>query len=515
MKKLISLALTATVISSVLVTPVNAEENKTILYYGQGSVDVINDPTESDKGNVFYINGFESYRGNDTAKGNNPYIEIPNEYLYDFADNKYTLKDNFSISYDMYIQSTGFRYAFYTGSNGYQGGNPGAYGMYLIPDTGSGNYIEGLNIDQWSMKTFPKEYKRLKYEWHNIEIARDNTTYTVFLDGEEWIKAEESPYTYESDRVPNIRIGYTPYSADGGANAYVDNIIIKNGDEEVYNDTADGEYEINTDSISTARELIINDISDGSETQALIDESYANAPRKMEYLNRGLVAVNAGDYGFISWRWLGTESADTLYNLYKNGEKVNSEPLNATNYVDYTAKVGDNYAVSAVIDGEESEKCEEVTFNEKSYFDIPLDIPEGGTVTLSDGTKENFTYSANDSAVGDLDGDGEYEIVLKWEPSNARDSSHLGATGNTLFDAYDTDGTRLWRIDMGVNIRSGPHDTQFVVADFNGDGKAEVAMRTADGTIAGDGKMIGKDKDWRIDNGKSLESPLFVTVFDG
>ena len=134
----------------------------------------------------------------------------------------------------MYLKSYGFRYAFYTGSDDYQGSpENGTYGMYLIPDTGSGNYIEGLIVDQWMMKTFPAEYAPLKQSWHNVEITRDNTAYTVYLDGEKWIEALDSPYDYESERVPNIRIGYTPYTADGGASAYFDNIVIKNGDEEL------------------------------------------------------------------------------------------------------------------------------------------------------------------------------------------------------------------------------------------------------------------------------------------
>ncbi len=514
MKKLISTILSAAMLMATFVAPVNAEDEKTTLYYGGASVDVIEDPTGTGKGNVFYVNGYETSRGYDIEKGNNPYIEIPNSYLYDLADGKYKLKNDFSISFDMYTKTYGFRYCFYTGSDDYQGSPAnGTYGMYLIPDTGSGNYIEGLIVDEWMMKTFPAEYTPLKQTWHNIEIAREGTTYTVYLDGEKWIEALDSPYDYISERVPNIRIGYTPYTADGGASAYIDNIVIKNGDKEVYNDSADGEYNIVEGSKSAmpeTREIIVNELPDADGNLALIDASYNNAPRRMDYLDRGLVAVNAGDYGFISWRWLGTESAQTMYKLYKNGEVVSVSEN--TSFIDYTAKPGDKYSVEAV----GGEKCEEVTYNENSYYEIKLDTPQGGTVTLSDGKEESFTYSANDAAVGDVDGDGVYEIILKWEPSNNRDSSHLGATGNTLIDAYKLDGTKLWRIDLGVNVRSGPHDTQFVVGDFNLDGKAEVAMRTADGTIAGDGTVIGDgEKDWRDANGKNLQGPLFMTVFNG
>ncbi len=256
-------------------------------------------------------------------------------------------------------------------------------------------------------------------------------------------------------------------------------------------------------------------ISDGSETQELID-SRPDIQRRMEYLDRGLIAVSAGNYGLISWRWLGTESASTMYNLYKNGVKLNDEPLNITNYIDYDAKSGDKYSVSAVVGGVEQEQCGEVSFNDKDYFEIPITAPEGGTVTQASGTEETYIYIANDATTADLDGDGEYEIILKWDPSNSRDSSNVGYTGNTYFDAYKLDGTRLWRIDMGVNIRSGAHDTQILAADFDNDGKGEFALRTADGTMDGQGSVIGDgEKDWRNENGKNLEGPQYITVFDG
>ena len=104
---------------------------------------------------------------------------------------------------------------------------------------------------------------------------------------------------------------------------------------------------------------------------------------------------------------------------------------------------------------------------------------------------EVCTYTANDASVGDLDGDGDFEIVLKWEPSNAKDNSHSGFTGTVFLDAYELDGTRLWRIDLGRNIRAGAHYTQFMVYDLDGDGRAEVTAKTADGTVDGRGHTIG------------------------
>ena len=129
---------------------------------------------------------------------------------------------------------------------------------------------------------------------------------------------------------------------------------------------------------------------------------------------------------------------------------------------------------------------------------------------------ETYTYSPNDISVGDLDGDGEYELIVKWDPSNAKDNSQGGFTGNVYIDAYKLDGTQLWRIDLGRNIRAGAHYTQFMVYDLDGDGKAEVACKTADGTIDGTGTVLGDPAaDWRNSDGYVLSGPEFLTVFNG
>ena len=172
----------------------------------------------------------------------------------------------------------------------------------------------------------------------------------------------------------------------------------------------------------------------------------------------------------------------------------------------------------------------------KGYLSIPLTPPPGGTEP--DG--ETYTYTANDVSVGDLDGDGRYELILKWDPTNSHDNSQAGYTGNVFVDAYTLDGKRLWRIDLGRNIRAGAHYTQFQVFDFDGDGRAEVAMKTADGTVDGMGKVIGNaNADWRSSDGevpqpdrtgakvladgtkvaplkgRILKGPEYLTVFDG
>ncbi|MCH5185059.1 MAG: discoidin domain-containing protein, partial [Oscillospiraceae bacterium] len=183
-----------------------------------------------------------------------------------------------------------------------------------------------------------------------------------------------------------------------------------------------------------------------------------------------------------------------------------------TNYNDINPVSGSEYQVAPVLNGVEGEKSPAVKALDDNFFDIPLQIPEGGTIQ-----GEDYTYSANDASAADLDGDGDYEIILKWDPSNAKDSATTGFTGPCIIDAYKTDGTLMWRINLGPNIRAGAHDTQFMVYDFDGDGKAEIAMKTADGTIDGTGKVIGDEKaNWAVPgNGKNLTGPLFLTVFDG
>ena len=230
--------------------------------------------------------------------------------------------------------------------------------------------------------------------------------------------------------------------------------------------------------------------------------------RQVVALDRGLVAVKVDDGTLVSWRSLGTESYDTVYELYRDGELIyKSEANMATCFLDrdggedakYTVKTGD-------------ELTDAISPFETNYFDIPLNKPDGGKTP--DGAA--YTYSPNDCSCADLDGDGEYEIIVKWDPSNAQDNSKDGYTGNVYLDAYKLDGTQLWRIDLGVNIRAGAHYTQFLVYDFDGDGKAELVCKTADGTVDGTGKVIGDaDADYRSAAGRILEGPEYLAIFNG
>jgi rhamnogalacturonan endolyase len=246
---------------------------------------------------------------------------------------------------------------------------------------------------------------------------------------------------------------------------------------------------------------------------ALATSPGAQAQRRMEKLNRGVVAVRTGASAvFVSWRLFGTDPTGLAFNVYRDGTRLNASPLmGATNYVDNTATTG-IYTVRPVLNGTEQAASEAATVWAQQYLSIPIQAPAGGT---SPGNVA-YTYEANDCSVGDLDGDGQYEIILKWDPTNSKDNSLSGYTGNVFIDAYKLNGTRLWRIDLGRNIRAGAHYTQFMVYDLDSDGKAEVACKTADGTVDGRGTVIGSaTADYRNSSGYVLSGPEFLTVFNG
>ena len=247
--------------------------------------------------------------------------------------------------------------------------------------------------------------------------------------------------------------------------------------------------------------------------------SLANAARQMERLDRGLIAVKTNDGVFLSWRMFGTDAESIAFNLYRDGKKVNAQPItNSTNFVDAAGALTSRYEVRAVEGGVEKEADKSVNVWESQKWTIPLDRPAGGS-----NASGSYTYSPNDIAVGDLDGDGEYELVLKWDPSNSKDNSQKGYTGNVIVDAYKLDGTKLWRIDLGKNIRAGAHYTQILVGDYDLDGFAEVAMKTAPGTKDGSGKYLSKGPaandddgaDYRNSSGYVLSGNEYLTVFNG
>lgn len=246
---------------------------------------------------------------------------------------------------------------------------------------------------------------------------------------------------------------------------------------------------------------------------------FAGATRQMERLDRGLVAVKVSGGVFLSWRLFGTDPSGTAFNLYRDGTKINSAPIStATNYTDASGTASSKYAVRPVINGTEKAADKTVSVWSSQMLTIALDRPAGGT-----NASGSYTYSPNDIAVGDLDGDGEYELVLKWDPSNSKDNSQKGYTGNVYVDAYKLNGTKLWRLDLGVNIRAGAHYTQMLVGDYDLDGYAEVAMKTAPGTKDGTGAYLASGpaasdndaSDFRNSSGYVLSGAEYLTIFNG
>ncbi len=235
----------------------------------------------------------------------------------------------------------------------------------------------------------------------------------------------------------------------------------------------------------------------------------AFAQRQMEALGRGVVAVNDVGKVFVSWRLLGTEPATLAFDLFRSADgeppvKLNARPLrDGTWFVDDKADLSrsNTYTVKPVGHGPSGSFTLKAHPPSGNYLTVPLQTPDG--------------YTPNDASVGDLDGDGEYEIVLH-QTGRGRDNSQAGQTDPPILQAYKLDGTLLWTINLGRNIREGAHYTQFIVYDLDGDGRAEIACKTADGTVDGAGKVIGDpNADYRNEAGYILRGPEFLTIFDG
>ena len=242
--------------------------------------------------------------------------------------------------------------------------------------------------------------------------------------------------------------------------------------------------------------------------------NYDFSKLKREHLGRGVIAIRENPSTVaVSWRYLSSDPMDESFDVYRNGEKVNKYPIrNATFFQDiYKGTESVLYTVKAIQSKTES-NYQLPSDAPAGYLNIPLNRPENGTTPAG----QSYFYAPNDASIGDVDGDGEYEIILKWDPSNAHDNSHDGYTGEVYFDCYKLNGQHLWRINLGRNIRAGAHYTQFMVFDLDGDGKAEVVMKTADGTVDGKGKVIGDAQaDYRNEQGRILTGPEYLTVFNG
>ncbi|NNJ25286.1 rhamnogalacturonan lyase [Alienimonas chondri] len=258
----------------------------------------------------------------------------------------------------------------------------------------------------------------------------------------------------------------------------------------------------------------------------LVERTGEHAPRAVERLDRGLVAIPQGDGVFLSWRMLGRDPEAVRFNLYRTtGDeteaRLNAEPLRETWFVDgdWNPAEDTTWRVEAVGPGLEADLGGTCRRSAAAPWDpflsIPLQRPEGGR---SRGGRP-FEYHANDVAVADLNGDGDYEYVLRWEPSNTRGGgggTPRSGTGPVLIDAYTLEGEQLWRIDLGPNVSASAHITQMTAYDLDGDGRGEVVLKTADGTVDGAGQVLGDpDANHLGRDGSILRGPEFLTVFDG
>lgn len=246
--------------------------------------------------------------------------------------------------------------------------------------------------------------------------------------------------------------------------------------------------------------------------QTFAQTAYDYTRLSRERMNRGVVAVRTSpDSVCVQWRYLESDPVDVSFEILRNGRLIGRRAANeSTFFMDYNPVTEDAvYRVRPVYRNGQlpaGMKTSDIALLNgqwtlpahapMGYIDIPLTPPEveAAESARSAGGRRPVVYTANDATMGDLDGDGQLEIVLKWDPSDSKDNSQSGITSPTILEALRLDGTSLWRVNLGRNIRSGAHYTPFIVADLDGDGCAELLVRTSDGTIDGQGHILGDAK---------------------
>lgn len=223
------------------------------------------------------------------------------------------------------------------------------------------------------------------------------------------------------------------------------------------------------------------------------------AQRFTDKLDRGLVAVQTTKGVYCSWRIQADEYYDVKYNLYRDGTRVNSEPLNVSNYTDTSGSASSKYTVKAVVNGVEQQASKAATVFKSNYKEIKI----------KHDASLKATYEPNDACCADVDGDGEVEILMKFNnkeegeqlyPKNGPTINGVATKEYSMLACLKQDGTVLWWVNCGPNMGDFQNNEQNIVGyDWDMDGKAEVVMRLEEGstvhmadgttyTIGADGK---------------------------
>jgi Listeria/Bacterioides repeat len=383
----------------------------------------------------------------------------------------------------------------------------------------------------------PSQANIRSFFFNGLRTATHNITFNNYMDNVGWKIVDANLPTYEVMGMTMVGLDQVApgekilvYPKISPLNAINKGITFESSDPSI----ATVEMSASADHDGMYRGVVTG-VSEGTVTitarsvqkpEIFVEEVVTVAPavlpqRQMERLDRGLVAVRTGSNVFLSWRLFATDPANISFNIYKNNSETpcNPSPLGAayTNFNDTYGAESDTYKVAVLVGSTEIYRSKPAEIWTNQYKSIPVQKPTG---YLPNG--ETYTnYTIYDGSTADLDGDGEYEIVFLWAPSNLQDNSNGGLTGNVYIDAYKLDGTKLWGagkwIDLGCNIRAGAHYLPYLVYDFDGDGKAEIVIRTADRATDTQGKMIGNPNApcFANSDGFVLEGPEYVTVFEG
>ena len=215
---------------------------------------------------------------------------------------------------------------------------------------------------------------------------------------------------------------------------------------------------------------------------ALLVSMGANAQRFTDKLDRGLVAVKTTKGVYCSWRIQADEYYDVKYNLYRDGTKVNAEPLDVSNFTDTSGSESSQYTVKAVLNGVEQQASKAATVFKSNYKEIKI----------KHDASLKATYEPNDACCADVDGDGEVEILMKFNnkeeaeqlyPKNGPTIDGVATKEYSMLACLKQDGTVLWWVNCGPNMGDFQNNEQNIVGyDWDMDGKAEVVMRLEEGS---------------------------------